>query len=219
MKKIGILGGTFDPVHEGHVQLASAAKLEFALDKVLLIPAADPPHKSLAEITPYRHRLAMLKRAVPGTKGLEASDIEARLPTPSYTIDTVRYLQSSGGSLTHYYFIIGVDAFADLLSWKAYAELLQNVTLIVANRKGFFDTNKLVEVALAIGYKMNDKRWIATLEGFYDIVFLQNSPQQVSSTEIREILAAGNTAKGVNSSVLRYIRENGLYKKSAVQSG
>lgn len=211
MEKIGLLGGTFDPVHDGHLQLALAAKNELLLDKVLLIPAAGPPHKSSEDVTAFGHRREMLLRALSGVEGLEPCFIEGNLPTPSYTIDTIRLLQARDRDRIEYYFIIGVDAFADLLSWKSYMELLRRVTLIVARRKGFTDTGKLINIADTLGYRQTTSRWYGT-GGLRDICFLESSPCEISSSRIRDLLASGcREVAGVKRDVLEYIRQHNLY--------
>jgi nicotinate-nucleotide adenylyltransferase len=211
MPRIGLFGGTFDPVHDGHLQLAQAARKELELGKVLLIPAAGPPHKCSVEVTPFIHRREMLRIALVSADSLELCLIEENLPTPSYTIDTVRYLQAEDNDNTDLYFIIGADAFVDLLSWKSYRELLQRVTLAVASRKGFRHEQKLVEIASALGYVREDHIW-RHRRGGKDIVFLKDSPAEVSSSRIRELLGAGCTEiDGLNAEVLQYIQRNSLY--------
>ncbi len=211
MPRIGLFGGTFDPVHDGHLQLAQAARIELQLDKVLLIPAADPPHKSNVEVTPFNHRREMLRLALAGANHLELCLIEDDLPTPSYTIDTVRYLQAKDNDNTELYFIIGADAFVDLMSWKSYQELLKRVTLAVASRKGFRSEKRLEEISDALGYAREDHVWRQG-HGFKDIVFMKDSPVEVSSSRIRELLGAGCVEIiGLNNDVFQYIQRNKLY--------
>lgn len=211
MRKIGLLGGTFDPIHHGHIQLALAAKRELTLDSVLLIPAAGPPHKSSEAVTSFTHRKAMLLLALAGVEGLKPCLIEGDLPTPSYTIDTIRLLQSEGASDREYYFIIGVDAFADLLSWKCYVELLRRVALIVADRRGFAETGKLMTIAQALGYIQQPRLWLGA-NGLRNIYFLKTSPVEISSSHIRDLLGAGcRNVDGVDPAVLGYVQRHKLY--------
>jgi len=213
MRKIGLLGGTFDPIHDGHLQLALAARRELVLETVLLIPAAGPPHKSSEAVTPFAHRKEMLLLALAGAAGLEPCFIEGDLPVPSYTIDTVRLLQSGETSGREYYFIIGVDAFADLLSWKSYRELLQRVALVVANRRGFTETDKLTTIAQTLGYVQKPDLWYGK-GGLRNIYFLQTSPVEISSSHIRDMVAAGcQRVAGVNQAVLDYAQRHKLYVK------
>lgn len=211
MERVGLLGGTFDPVHDGHLQLALAAREELMLDRVLLIPAAGPPHKSSEKVTAFAHRREMLLLALAGVEGLAPCFIEGELPVPSYTVDTVRLLQAKDKGRCEYYFIIGVDAFADLLTWKAYRELLQRVSLIVARRKGVAAPGQLQEIAVTLGYSMQSAKWSGA-QGLCDIHFLQTSPVEISSSHIRRLLALGSAhVDGVSSAVLGYIRRHGLY--------
>lgn len=213
MVRIGLLGGTFDPVHSGHLQLAHAARKEMCLDKVLLIPAATPPHKAAEKITDFAHRRAMLQLAVKDEEDLEISLIENDLPQPSYTISTIRHLTGVSGNRSLYYFIIGIDAFADLLSWKAYRELLSKVSLIVAWRKGFDGGHKLDQIAKYLGYRRDEKRWRSSSE-LQDIFFLSSVPEGVSSSVLRKLLVEGDVdIPGIDHRVQAYIKEHHLYQK------
>ena len=211
MVRIGLLGGTFDPIHNGHVQLALAARSELSLDTVLLIPAASPPHKCSRAVTPFEHRKKMLLLALAATEGLTPCFIEGELPAPSYTIDTLRVLQQQGNRSAEYFFIIGVDAFADLLTWKEYAELLRRVTLIVARRKGFAATKKLDEIAAVLGYEQLSDVW-RSYTGLHDILFLHSQPLEISSSQIRRLLLSGAVSvPGVSGEVVAYARRHHLY--------
>lgn len=213
MLHVGLLGGTFDPVHNGHLQLAQAALREFGLDKVLLIPAADPPHKSRDSVTSFHHRKMMLQLALADSDCCQACLVEGELPVPSYTIDTVRYLLLRDGGCVNYAFIIGVDAFADLLSWKEYCQLLSLVNLIVARRKGFSRQAELDNIAIRLGYgvEASGNRWVGQGE-LKDILFLDSQPDDISSSAIRAQLRRGaKNVIGVHHAVLEYIQKNGLY--------
>lgn len=213
MERVGLLGGTFDPVHDGHLQLAQAAKDELRLQRVLLIPASAPPHKPQRAVTSFDHRRQMLLLALQGVDGIEPCFIEGELPVPSYTIDTLRVLQAQDRTRIEYLFIIGEDAFAELLSWKAYREVLQRVSLIVARRPGWHaSANRLEGMALALGYSTSELLWQGK-QGFKDIHFLQACPPMISSSDIRRSLVAGNTSvAGLHPLVLAYAREHRLYR-------
>ncbi|MFV0438503.1 MAG: nicotinate (nicotinamide) nucleotide adenylyltransferase [Desulfopila sp.] len=212
MEKVGLLGGTFDPVHDGHVQLALAARREFGLERMLLIPAADPPHKQDVVVTAFSHRRQMLALALAGIKGLQPCWIEGEMPLPSYTVDTVRLLQSRDQNPTVYSFVIGVDAFADILSWKEYRELLSRVGLIVARRKGFTADRALAGIAATLGYRRQQTRWQGR-QGLRDIHFLQASPPDVSSSHIRSLLAARRAdIDDMHPAVIGYALDHGLYR-------
>jgi len=211
MERIGLLGGTFDPVHDGHVQLALAARRELDLENVLLIPAAGPPHKPGVAVTSFHHRREMLVLALAGIEGLEPCFIEGDLPVPSYTIDTIRLLQSGDCCRIEYYFIIGADAFADILSWKEYRQLLSRITLVVAKRKGFSTGKELDKIAAALDYEQMPQVW-RSRSGLRDIRFLQTCPPEVSSSQIRQLLAAKcNNVTNVHPAVIRYAQLHRIY--------
>ena len=209
-KKIGLLGGTFDPVHYGHLQLAELALVECGLDKVVFIPAAEPPHKNSTAVTSFGHRLAMLELATKGTKGFECNAIEGLLPKPSYTIDTLRVL------LRHYhndhslYFMIGADAFLDILSWKAHWDVLRSVHIILSRRKGY-KCERLANMLKRLGYTPDQRFWHAE-DGKKDIYILERSPGAQSSSGIRALIAKGRSVERfLPPSVILYIEKNKLY--------
>lgn len=210
MEKIGLFGGTFDPVHAGHVQVACAAVEEMELDRVLMIPAVVPPHKEHHRIAPLEHRAEMIRLELADHDKIELSLVEADLPTPSYTIDTVKLFQEQYPPTTRFYFIIGADAFIDILSWKAYRELLDRVTLLVADRQGF-DEELFRELQDKLHYSADGNRW-RHCGGFNDIVFLNSSIKDVSSSFIRERLARREgRVDGISAAVQEYIEFNMLY--------
>lgn len=212
MQRIGLLGGTFDPVHDGHLQLAQLAREELALDKVLLIPAADPPHKGQGRVSAFHHRQAMLRLALDDQVGLELCLVEEELPQPSYTISTIRHLKRISPPGSVYSFIVGVDAFVDLLTWREYEALLRAVGLVVAVRRGFTGWQRLEELAEALRYRRDGSVWHSP-SGFLDIVFLSGMPEELSSSEIRQAIAAGKrTIVGLHQEVRQYICHHHLYQ-------
>ncbi|MDZ7642421.1 MAG: nicotinate-nucleotide adenylyltransferase [Desulfurivibrio sp.] len=132
--RLGILGGTFDPVHNGHLVLARAARDHFALDRVVLIPAAQPPHKQGEPVSPFARRAAMLEMALDEQPGLFYSRMEQQRPGPSYSIDTLRQLRQELPAACALFFIIGSDAFAEITSWQNYQQLFQYADFLVAQR-------------------------------------------------------------------------------------
>lgn len=210
MTKIGLYGGTFDPVHVGHIQLAEAAIEEGGLDRVLMVPAVVPPHKKGLAVTPYDHRVQMVRLALVDHSAVELSLIESELPTPSYTIDTVRFLQSLLPDTTELHFIIGIDAFVEITSWKSYEELLARVSLLVAMRHGF-SRQLLDEVRNKLCYSNAERRWIHA-GARKDIVFLSSSITNISSSTVRNQLQSGASyVKGIPKPVMQYIQNNHLY--------
>lgn len=209
-RRIGLLGGTFDPVHYGHLQLAEAAIEECNLDKVVFVPSAQPPHKNRASITPFRHRLAMLTLAGAGIKGFECSAIEGLLPKPSYTIDTLRALKKQYENDCRLYFMIGADAFLDILTWKSPRQVLHEVNIIVSGRKGY-DSAHLAELLLKLGYTEQGGHW-AGEEGKRGIFILKKTPPDQSSSGIRAMIKKGQSVnRFLPSKVIDYIQAHMLY--------
>lgn len=132
--KIGLFGGTFDPVHRCHVAVATQVRDLLHLDRVLLIPSGDPPHKPLGTLAPAFHRLEMVRLAIAGEPSLEASELEIRRPAKSYSIETVRTLKDQYGLGTELFFLIGLDAFLELPTWKDAPSLLSLCHFVVVSR-------------------------------------------------------------------------------------
>jgi nicotinate-nucleotide adenylyltransferase len=132
--RIGLLGGTFNPVHRGHVELGLKVREAFGLDKVLYILSAQPPHKKLQALAPAPVRLAMLEEALRSHPGLEPCDLELRRPGRSWTIDTVRQLRAADPR-ARFFFITGSDGFLKIRTWKAYRQLLAEVFFIIVIRQ------------------------------------------------------------------------------------
>lgn len=194
--RIGLLGGTFNPVHSGHIQGALSVQKEFALDEVWLIPAKMPVHKIYNEQASIDDRLAMLNLAIDGLPGFSVSNIELRRITPSYTVITAEELVDMYPS-DHFYFIIGSDSYNDLHHWKDYAEILSMLDVIVLNRPGFPVINN---------HLTDDEK--------KKVLFSKNDLLDISSSEIRKKLKNNESVSDLlPGSVNNYIQEKGLYKK------
>ena len=193
--KIGILGGTFDPVHNGHLALAAAARDHFALDLVLFVPAGQPWRKT-REITPAEQRLAMLRLAIAGNATFGVSEIELQRPGPTYTADTLDAL--AGERLDdEFWFIIGADALADLPNWRDPERIARHAVIAVAPRNG-----AAIDRAIAA---------VPALTG--SIMPFPVHPVDVSSTEVRRRAAAGDPIDTlVPAAVAAYINDHGLYR-------
>jgi len=193
MKKIGIFGGTFDPVHRGHVKIARLVKRKFGLDQVIFIPAGLRPHKA-ASVASAIDRLAMVRLALGKTKGFSISAFEVRRKSPSYTINTVRYWKRRLGKKARVFFIIGADAFREIRTWKKWRELLLLCDFIVVNRPGYREQATPAGVKGAINY------WR-----------IPDIP--ISATKIRELLRRGQPVKQlVPPAVSQYIKKKKLYQ-------
>lgn len=134
--KLGLFGGSFNPIHRGHLALAGHVLDKLQLDRILFIPTGDPPHKRDGSLAPAKHRYEMVHLAIADTPAFGLSDIEIRRTGKSYTIDTVRTLRHQFGSSTELYFLIGLDAFLDVPNWKDPLDLLQLCRFVVVPRPG-----------------------------------------------------------------------------------
>jgi nicotinate-nucleotide adenylyltransferase len=201
-RRIGILGGSFDPIHVGHLSVAQQAAEKLKLDEVVLVPAGSPPHKRPARLASAEDRLAMARLAVRGLARLSVSDIEVRRPGPSYTLDTVREIKARLGSEHQYFFIIGADTVRELPTWHRAAELLAEVSLAIAVRPGYEPDFGPVERSIG------PEAAARLRDGLLDI-----EPCDVSSTEIRRRLASGGDIGALlRTDVAEHIRRRGLYR-------
>lgn len=200
MRRIGIFGGTFDPIHNGHIGLAEDARLQLGLEQVILIPARLQPFKLEKRVTEGCHRLEMARLAVMGKRGLTVSDYELRQERVSYTYMTLRAMKEQGGEDTRLYFITGTDAFLKISQWRHAQEMLQEYSFAVGSRPGYRETEL--------------KACIEQLKSVYntDIVRVENRQRDISATEIRQRLETGGCLRGmVPEAVERYIKQHGLY--------
>ncbi|HKI24991.1 MAG TPA: nicotinate (nicotinamide) nucleotide adenylyltransferase [Candidatus Sulfotelmatobacter sp.] len=228
---IGLFGGTFDPVHRGHLALARAALEHYKLHRVYFVPANIPPHKQKHPLTPFLHRFAMLTLATAQEKAFLPSLLEApdnrdssayknRQAGPNYTIDTLRRLKESLKASDKLFLLIGMDAFADIATWHEAEALFRECEFIVASRPGY----SLADVANALPESLRPRpevtrpfhKQAATgdlmLKGA-SIHLMGNLNQPAAATAIRSA-AAGGKALGrfVDPAVAEYIRKMGLYK-------
>jgi len=197
--KIGVLGGTFNPVHNGHLLIAGVAKDALDLDVVYFIPAARTPLKDGTEILPARHRVEMVRLAISAFSYFKLSEIEIDRPGPSYTVDTIAGLRENIGAQNEIYFIIGLDSLAQLPQWKEPGRLIKLCRLASVPRPGY----SLPEMtALEKAIPGLSKR----------LTVLDKPLTDISATEIRERVKKGLSITGlVPAPVAEYIKKNGLY--------
>ena len=214
-RKTGILGGTFDPVHNGHLAVAELVLNQLRLDRILFIPAARPPHKPQAAITPFSQRSAMLEQALADYPQFELCSIEENRPGPSYSIDTIRQLARQSSKAEAFFFIVGLDAFVEINTWKEWRKLPKLASLVIINRYSPRSVDSAAIIPrLFSGYKEKKKgTWSA--EKGNNIYFLAMNPLPVSSTEIREKVRAGKPISRLTPDrVAKYIRTYGFYQDS-----
>ncbi|HEY3383234.1 MAG TPA: nicotinate-nucleotide adenylyltransferase [Vicinamibacterales bacterium] len=213
----GILGGTFDPVHLGHLAAAQAASAALALDRVLLIPSHHPPHRPRSPHASAFHRFAMVSLAIGGHPQLTASDVELRQPGPSYTAVTLRALHRSGTPASQLFFITGTDAFADIATWHDYPAVLDLAHFIVISRPGrSFDAleSRLPDLAPRMRMAESRAKMPAGVVESPRIFLVTADTPDVSSTEIRARARAGQSLETfVPAAVEDHIRRHGLYRE------
>jgi nicotinate-nucleotide adenylyltransferase len=219
-RRIGLFGGTFDPIHLGHLAVARAAKRRFQLDLVYFIPVGHPPHKPASDLLPFEHRFGMVALACAGYPDFVASLAESGRngdgPRVCYSVDTVRlFREEFNRPGDHLYFILGADSFLDLRAWKDYDTLLDLCDFIVASRPGF-RTDALRQVIpppllAPPSAAASQPRAIALL---HSTVFLLDSVEsRVSATEVRRRLEHGRSIHGlVPPRVEEYIIKQALYR-------
>lgn len=183
-----IFGGTFDPIHNAHLAVARAARDRFGLDRVLLIPAATPPHKQGRAVEEWAHRYAMVELACRGERDLEASSLESGA-RPSYSIETIERVAAGLPAGSRLSFLIGADAFAEIESWHRWQDVVRAVDFLVVSRPGH-------EYRLPAGAR------VQVLDGVH---------MHVSSSVIREKLARCEAPEELPGPVFAYIREHRLY--------
>jgi nicotinate-nucleotide adenylyltransferase len=221
-ERLGILGGTFDPVHAGHIAVAQAARHALGLRQVCLMPSRVPAHRHGPQASAY-HRFAMVAMAALSVEGLIASDADLDTPGPSYTIELLERLHAEGHQPSQIVFITGADAFADIASWRRYPALLDAAHFAVVSRPRQ-RVQELCERLPELSERFvlaerPDAR--ARLEGPQPAVFLIDAPTpDVSSTNIRERLQMGTSIAGlVPADVERYIRRHRLYAAEIPTAG
>jgi nicotinate-nucleotide adenylyltransferase len=200
--KIGIFGGTFDPIHVGHLIIAETVRDEMGLDTVLFVPAATPPHKRGRAVSDAADRLEMVRLAIEGNPVFDVSDIEIRRGGVSYSIETVKALEAAAEPGTQFFFIIGADTVPELATWKDIDDLVQHCTFVVAARPGV-----RIEALLGTDLGLTPETRHRVLTHFVDAVRVD-----LASTELRARLAEGKSIRHlVPEPVHDYIRTKGLY--------
>jgi nicotinate-nucleotide adenylyltransferase len=200
-RRIGLLGGTFDPIHVGHLDAAEAARQALALDEILVIPAHDPPHRSDEPRASSFHRFAMVCLAIEDRPRYRASDIELRRQGPSYTALTLRDMHTAGWQASQLFFVLGADAFAEVATWYEYPAILDACRFAVVARPG-----ASLDAALArtpeIRHRVGES-----------IQLVEAATAAVSSSDIRARLFAGRPVNGlVPQAVARHIVAHQLYE-------
>src|SRR5215510_15391241 len=211
--RIALYGGTFDPVHVGHLEVARRVAQLFEIEKVVFIPAQMAPHKIGRPVTKPIHRYAMLALATQNDPQLSISSFELDDPDRRYTVDTVEHFQRTLGDETELFFIMGADSWSEITTWREWERLLTMTNHIVVTRPGYEPATTHVG---AIAERIVDLRSGKQAMGREGIFFTDVVVNDVSATNIRRLASEGRTEelKGlVPGPVLEYIRKYGIYRE------
>jgi nicotinate-nucleotide adenylyltransferase len=212
--KIGLLGGTFNPIHLAHLRIAEEVRDACGLDRIVFIPAATPPHKSTAGEVPFRHRYAMTVLATEGNQAFTVTDLESRRAGKSYSVDSLTILQRETPE-ARFYFIVGMDSFLEIHTWKDYRRLFTLSHFVVVPRPGFSLSDRPEQL---LPVAVREEFWYdGSLGNFVHksgnlLIFLKETYLDISSTKIRQLAANKRSIKYlVTPAVEDYIRQHGLY--------
>ena len=219
--KVGLFGGTFNPIHLGHLRSAEEVRAAFALDRIYFIPAASPPHKRTMDIAPAHHRYNMVERAVAANPAFCASRMELDRAGPSFSVDTIRSFRARG-TLPSLAFLIGMDAFCEIETWKDYLEIPRLCDLIVTSRPGVPTPplDQLLPVALrsAFWYDSGQQRY--RHESGHTLTLYTLNGLHISASSIRDNLRVGRptTPHQLPPAVADYIAIHALYQTQEASS-
>jgi nicotinate-nucleotide adenylyltransferase len=215
-QRLGLFGGTFNPIHYGHLRAAEEVVETLGLGQIWFIPAALPPHKSPSDVTSFEVRLAMTRLAVGRHPRLAVSDVEGRRPGKSYTIDTLHHFREELGPQGELNFILGMDSMLEIATWKDYRELFTLSHFVVLDRPGY-DRDRLGEVLIQQVHP--DFQPLPVGEGFqhpsgYRVLVLGATLMDISATRIRDLVRAGRSIRYLlPERVRRFILKNNLYRQ------
>lgn len=214
-RRVGVMGGTFDPVHIGHLRAAEECLEELGLEVVLFVPAADPPHKVVPKVLPFEHRWRMLELAVAGNPGFCLSDVERERPGKSYTFHMLTRLREKGPYCdADLFFLVGLDAFLELDTWYRYKDLFRLAHMGVMRRPGYPDDDvaRFLREKVSPLYAESPGRGVFYHPELFAVHTVRNSHLEISSTHIRRLAAAGKSVRYlVLPEVMGYISDNCLY--------
>jgi len=216
--RIGLFGGTFDPIHWGHLRSAEEVRESFALDRILFIPTAKPPHKRGQTKTSARDRLAMVRLALASNPNFRVSTVEINRPGVSYSIDTLRFFAARRRAGDNYYFILGLDAFREIETWKDFKQVFPLCNFIVTSRPGSRKSNLLSGISVAVRklFCYDLKQRTHRHRSGTTLHFLQLTDFAVSASDIRARVREGKSIRYlVPDAVEEYISKRGLYREPA----
>jgi nicotinate-nucleotide adenylyltransferase len=219
--KVGLFGGTFNPIHNGHLRAAVEVKEGFGLDQICLIPAAVPPHKGTGAVAAADHRLRMTEMAVEEVPDLTVSDVEIRREGPSYTIDTVQHIRGQLPESTDIFLVMGLDAFLEIDTWRSFRELMALVPIVVISRPDSVGPvcgheRKAVEdffrSRISAECTVSETPPVLESPGVKPVSIFQVTAMDISSSRIRELVRDSRSIDFlVPPNVRHYIQAQGLY--------
>ncbi len=213
--RLGLFGGTFNPIHLGHLRAAVEVREAFNLDRLLLIPSAHPPHKMADHVASAEDRLEMVRLAIHGEPSLEASDVELARPGLSYTIETLRYFQEQFGSESDIHFIVGQDAFSEITTWKSYQALFVTAHFIVMTRprSKLSSLEDFIHTQISAEYQYDPASNLFSHPQWCTIFCLNITQLDISATKIREWVGRGCSIRFLVPDVVRgFIDKKRLYR-------
>ncbi len=220
-RRIALFGGTFNPIHRGHLQAALDVLAQFRLDLIYFIPSAVPPHKSKGQLASAQERLEMVDLALAGYAPLLACDVEIQRQGPSYSIDTIRQFKQTADANGRLYFMIGVDAFLEIHTWRAFDLLFTETAFIVMSRPGSGQWSpqmrrqvaSYVQEHISSAYRLDPGEAFLAHPRLRKIHLASVTPVDAASSHIREMIRQGHSiAPWVAPVVADYIAQRGLYK-------
>ncbi len=211
-RRVGLFGGTFNPIHLGHLRGAEEIREDFHLDEVTFLPSSVPPHKMKEKVISAKHRVEMVRKAVSGNPYFSVSDAEISRPGKSYSIETIRYLRETRPDT--FFFILGSDAFLEIETWREFQNLFSLCNFIVMIRPESQKKTASLPQALVpnFRYSSGERAWIHV--SGYMLYFKEISFLDISSTKIRELIAEEKSVRYlIPPEVEAYIDEHDLYRK------
>lgn len=212
--RIAILGGTFNPVHYGHLRIAEEVREILGLDKVLFIPAFHPPHKENGSLIPPEKRLNMVRLAIEDNPFFDVSDIEIKRDERSYSIVTLREIHEAQPE-TEINFIVGTDSFNEITTWCEYEKLFKLINFVVVPRQGYpvKKIGEVLPVALAKQFWYDIKKGIYTNDFGHFIIYMETTLMAISASDIRDQVKEGRSLRYLlPPAVEEYIKAERLYK-------
>jgi nicotinate-nucleotide adenylyltransferase len=221
LKRTGLFGGTFNPIHSGHIQVIQEVKNGFGLDKIIIIPSALPPHKAADRLVDAGDRMEMIRLSFSNHPDFAVSDVELKRSGPSYTIDTVRHFKSILPEDTELFLILGLDAFLEIDTWKSYKDLFLRIPFIVMSRSskggnqrvfGRKTVEDYLKSKISEGYNLSASRSSYIHKEKQPVFVFNVTPVDISSTKIRKLIKKGSSIKYLVPEIVEaFIKSKGLY--------